>query len=494
MRDILNSMTLEEKVGQLFVAPISPLREEDHWSDWETLLKTIHIGNAILKQSDPERQIEVLNRLQASSNYPLLITADAEWGLAMRMTDTIAFPRNMTLGAIQDLSLLEQLGAEIARQARLVGIHMNFAPVVDVNNNPANPIIHMRSFGEDPKEVAKRGEAIIAGFRRGGLLACAKHFPGHGNTSVDSHQALPLIDQPLASLNSTELPPFKMAIDSNIPAIMTAHILIPSLDPKSPATLSSSILTTLLRGTLQFNGLIVTDALNMKALSGSTEEIALQAHAAGADLLLYGAHLFEDVNQLLRDTVPRAYKALLSAYQKRQFPQSKLDQSVLRILRAKEASGLFANRLLAPNPPLNTPKALALKQTLFQEAIVQLGLPFTPIDASTLFLDPADPLPDLSFTPQAVVSLKGIKPNAEAYGLTPETLSTLHTLATQTHLIICLYGTPYTLSLLPQNATLLVAFEDDPCAVQAVMNILYGRQKAKGRLPIGEPASKWKAN
>lgn len=443
------SMSLEEKVGQLFVAPLCPAREDHHLKDWEAMISESHIGNAILKHSDPNRQIEVLNHLQSLAKIPLLVTADAEWGLAMRMKETIAFPKNMTLGAIEDLPLIEELGEEIGRQARLVGIHMNLAPVVDVNNNPKNPVIHMRSFGDDPAEVSARARAIIRGFQKAGLLSCAKHFPGHGNTAIDSHSDLPIISD---LLDSIELPPFKEAIDSGVSAIMTAHILVPALDPIHPATLSKTILTKLLRDQLHFDGLVITDALNMKALSNrySPEEIALKAHDAGADLLLYGAHLYEDVEILIHDTIPRAYTALLQAYREGKFPIEKLDRIVDRILSAKKD----LPRNLPNNPLLNTDSAQMLKERLYQNAIVQIG--------------------NLPPEPRTIVSLRNL--------YRPEALDELYQI--HSNLVICLYETPYAISLLPKNAIILIAFEEDPIAEKVVGEILDGTRKAKGRMPV----------
>lgn len=473
---ILSEMSLEEKVGQLFVAPVCPLLGEAHQSQWLNLLERFHIGNAILKQSDPETQIAFLNGLQTNSTQPLLILADAEWGLGMRMSGTISFPRNMTLGAIQDLSLLERLGEEIARQARLVGIHMNLAPVVDNNTNPKNPVIHTRAFGDNPQDVAERGARLICGLRKGGIYPCPKHFPGHGDTEIDSHFGLPKsAEQPLE--------PFKKAIEEGTPAIMTAHILVPSLDPNLPATLSFPILTSLLREELHFSGLIITDALNMKALTAhfSAEEIARLSHAAGADLLLYGDHISSEVDAILNDQIPRAYQALLDFYRDR--PVEQLDASVRRILQAKEAMGLFEVRTVEKNPDLNTEEALALKERLFQEAITQFGDPFPPIDEHTAHLTIGGEKPAVG-TSQTVVWVRGLKNNEKNFGLRDEDLALCRDLASNPNVIFCLFGSPYALSLFPSAAKILVAYEDDEAAHRAVWRILKGEKQAVGRLPI----------
>ncbi|MBM3184640.1 MAG: glycoside hydrolase family 3 protein, partial [Chlamydiae bacterium] len=207
----LSQMTLDEKIGQLFVAPICPMRGEDHQKDWEILLGKFHIGNAIVKQSDPVTQVRCLNTLQKKSKRPLLIAADAEWGLAMRMKDTIAFPKNRILGAVENLDLLEEFGKEVGREAKRVGVHLVLAPVADVNNNPENPIIGARSFGKEPERVADCVAKVIRGIQSAGVFATAKHFPGHGDTKVDSHAALPFISHDWKRLDQIELVPFKRA-------------------------------------------------------------------------------------------------------------------------------------------------------------------------------------------------------------------------------------------------------------------------------------------
>ncbi len=368
----LAALTLDEKIGQLFMAPACPLRGEDHWTDWQHLLTDYHIGNAIVKQSDPLSQVTFLRRLQAASPQPLLIAADAEWGLAMRMSDTLAFPRNQALGAL-DLNLLFQLGQTIGQQAHLVGIHLNLAPVADINNNPANPIIGARSFGDDPHRVAACASAVSRGLQSAGLLSCAKHFPGHGDTHVDSHRALPLIPHSRARLEALEFIPFKQLVAEGIPALMTAHLLVPALDPLYPASLSRACLTGILRDEWHFEGLIISDALNMEALSAYTpEEIAILARRAGCDLLLYGDHIAPNIDAILRDTIPRAFQALKEAYLSGILDLDELDASVARILKAKEG--------IRPIPvvdslreALHSPEAMDLQKRLLEEAAVTSG-------------------------------------------------------------------------------------------------------------------------
>ncbi len=343
----LAEMTLEEKLGQLFVAPACPFAGDAHWDNWMNAMETLHIGNVIAKQATLCAHVQFLNRLQSESTLPLLVTADAEWGLAMRIQDGMAFPKNRILGAMGDLDLIYRIGAEIARQAKRIGIHMNLAPVADVDNCPGNPVIGIRSFGSDPIHVAACVSAFILGTQSQGVLACAKHFPGHGDTVIDSHKALPLIPHTKERLDELELIPFRSAIQSDVSAIMSGHLLVPSIDPDFPASLSHKTLTGLLKNDLNFKGLIITDALNMKALSGSPEEIALAAFEAGSDLLLYGAHLLPVVEELLTTTIPRAYEALKQAVLNGRVSSERLDQSVLKILSIKERLGLHMQRTVS---------------------------------------------------------------------------------------------------------------------------------------------------
>lgn len=343
--EILSQMSLDEKIGQLFVAPASPLRSQDHLKDWSHLLSEYHIGSLILKQGDKESTQRLIETLQKKSKYPLLITADAEWGLGMRISDAVSYPRNGELGKKGDLGLIRKIGKEIGNQCQEIGIHLNFSPVADVNHNPHNPVIGDRSFGPNPEWVAQCVVEMALGLEEGGVKACVKHFPGHGDTGVDSHVELPIVSQRRERLDSCELIPFRAAIEKGVSVVMSAHILVPILDPQYPATLSSLIMNDLLRKEMGFKGVIVTDALNMKALTQyySAEELAICAHKAGCDLLLYGDHRSEEVDRLLREEIPRAFFRLKKAYESGEIQIEYLNEKVLRILTLK--SHLFKKPL-----------------------------------------------------------------------------------------------------------------------------------------------------
>lgn len=479
--ETLNGMTLDEKIGQLFMAPACPLRKEDHWADWMILIEDYQVGNAILKQSDPDSQVEFLNRLQERSEIPLLIGADAEWGLAMRMSGTIGFPRNMTLGAVQDLEKIYQMGKEIGREAKQVGIHMNFAPVVDVNFNPKNPIIGSRSFGDNPEEVAKRGTAFLRGMQDEGILACPKHFPGHGDTAVDSHVDLPFIPFDRERLDQVEFLPFRKTVEAGAKALMLGHLLVPSIDPIYPASLSKECIK-IAREEWGFEGLIVTDALNMKALTNrySPEEIAVLARRAGCDLLLFGAHRDLDVDYLLIEMIPRAITGLRNAYRDGTLDLGELNASVLRILKAKERLNLHQSRL-AHIEDLSPPEALLLKQRLFEEAITQVGESFSlRSEASYLSFGEGDLLAE-KFPPFSDKSEQVVIAVFRA-NLTEAEIERINAFSDRS--ILCLFCSPYALKQFPHHRSILIAYEKDPEAQKALYKVLTGEKIAKGILPI----------
>lgn len=293
---ILQEMTLEQKIGQFIIVPAQAERLEDgHFSALSDLLHEGLIGGVLLKSGKIEQQQQLISFLQSATRFPLLIAADAENGLGMRMENAIAYPKNLTLGAITENTWIKKMGQEIGRQCRELGIHINFAPVVDVNTNPNNPIVHMRSFGDNVENVLHKASAYIEGMQEYGVTACIKHFPGHGDTDVDSHIGLPRISHDLGRLVSTELQPFQKLISKDLRAVMTAHIQIPAFDQYYPATLSRNLIQNYWKERQGYSGLMITDALNMKALTKSRtpEEIALRALFAGNDLLLYGDHVIE---------------------------------------------------------------------------------------------------------------------------------------------------------------------------------------------------------
>lgn len=365
--EILNKMSLDEKIGQLFFVPLCPKRKDDHLKDIKRMINEYHIGGLIVKQSNPKEQIESLNYFQSLSKLPLLVLADAEWGLGMRMDETISFPKNIYLASIEDENLLFELGKEIARELKLVGVNVNLAPVVDINNNPKNQIIKERVFGNSSDIVTKKAQLIALGMQSQNILCCAKHFPGYGDIEIDPHLDLPKANHNLDRLKDMEFIPYIELIKNDLSCIMTAHILLPSID-NLPATMSKKLTQDLLRDFLGFEGLIITDALNMKALTNifSVEDIALKSHIAGNDILLYGDHINPNIDDILNRQIPKAFNAIKQSYLSNLLDIKKLDKHVLRILKAKEKVHLFENRYVEEfnEEKLNSPYAYSLKERL----------------------------------------------------------------------------------------------------------------------------------
>ena len=288
---VFNSLNAEERLGQLFMIRAHSDKGIEHINFVKKQIKEFGIGGLCFFQGTPDKQLKLTNDYQELTEVPLMISMDAEWGLGMRLRkSTISFPRQLTLGAIQDNTIIYEMGKEVARQMRRLGVHINFAPVVDVNNNSENPVINTRSFGEDPFNVAAKSYMYAKGMQDHGVIACAKHFPGHGDTDVDSHLDLPVINHNRNRLDSIEMFPFRVLSQFGIESVMVAHLKVPALDatPNLPTTLSKKVINVLLKKELNFKGLVFTDALEMKGVTKHfpSGEIEVRALEAGVDVLL----------------------------------------------------------------------------------------------------------------------------------------------------------------------------------------------------------------
>lgn len=359
----LNRMSIDEKIGQLFMIAAYSNQNENYEAELEKQICKYHIGGIIFFQGDPARQIKLTNRYQKASRYPLLIGLDAEHGAGWRLKTAMEFPKMGIIGAVSNDSLVYQLGATIARHCYELGVHINFAPVVDINSNPANPVIGIRAFGEDPEEVAQKGILYLKGSLSKGVLPVAKHFPGHGDTDSDSHKTLPSLHHSRQRLDSIELYPYRALIEADAPAIMTSHLNVPALDSTGiPASLSPDIVNDLLKKQLGFRGLCFTDAMNMKGVTQHTPpgEAEVKALLAGNDILLFP------------ENIGKAIQAIREALADSLISEQLLNEKCRKILKAKyhfaipnlspsEAPGLWSR--------LHTPGDLALKQSLYKEAI-----------------------------------------------------------------------------------------------------------------------------
>jgi beta-N-acetylhexosaminidase len=374
----LRKLSPEEKVGQLFMVWVRAEFlnvDAPEYLQLRDSIRQYHLGGftmtvpwdpPFLYRNQPYEAAELLNRLQQDSKLPLLISADFERGVTMRLNGATEFPHAMAFGAAGKLKYAEAFGRITAQEARAIGIHWNFFPDADVNSNPANPIINTRSFGEDPQQVGDLVVAYINAARASGMMTTVKHFPGHGDTATDSHLGVAQVNGDMTRLNSVELPPFRKAIEAGVDSVMVAHVSVPALDsdPNHVATTSSAIVTGLLKSQLGFKGIVVTDALDMAGLtrlySAHIGRAAVDAFKAGNDLLLIPADL------------DASYRAMLEAVRSGEISPAQLDGSVLKILRAKASLALYKARLVNVNA-LSTlvgrPENLALGQQIADDAI-----------------------------------------------------------------------------------------------------------------------------
>ena len=374
----LRKLTLEEKVGQVFMiwcrAGFLNLQSPEYLQLRDAMQKyhvgsfamTVHVDGSYLQRSEPYEAAELLNRLQNDSTLPMLFAADFERGVSMRLMGTTVFPYAMAFGADGKLEDAEAFGRITAEESRAIGVHWNFFPDADVNSNPANPIINTRSFGEDPKQVGDLVAAYIKGAHKGGMLATVKHFPGHGDTSTDSHLGVASVNVDKAHLDSIELPPFREAIAAGVDAVMVAHVTVPALDPDPDhvATISPLIVSDLLKKQLEFKGIVVTDALDMAGLTrlfaNNIGRAAVEAFKAGNDLLLIPADF------------PASYNAMIQAVRSGEISQQRLDQSVLKILKTKASLGLQKARMVDVNQlpaTIGKPADLAFGQQVADSAV-----------------------------------------------------------------------------------------------------------------------------
>ena len=374
----LHKLTLEEKIGQVFMiwCRASFLNVENpEYLQWREAMQkyhigsfamTVHVDGPFLLRSEPYEEAALANRMQRDSKLPLLFAADFERGVSTRLMGTTVFPHAMAFGAVGSREDVEKFGRISAQEARAVGIHWNFFPDADVNSNPANPIINTRSFGEDPKQVGDLVTAYIRGAHAAGMLVTVKHFPGHGDTATDSHLGVASVSGDRARLDSVELPPFRQAIAAGVDSVMVAHVTVPALDsdPNNVATISPAIVSDLLEKQLGFKGLIVTDALDMAGLThlfaSNIGRAAVEAFKAGNDLLLIPADL------------PASYNAMLQAVKSGEIPRQRLDHSVLKILKIKASLGLHEARLVdlgALPSVVGKPENLAFGQQVADAAV-----------------------------------------------------------------------------------------------------------------------------
>ena len=526
---VLQTMNLNEKIGQLFMVSAYSNKGVHHQQHILELIKKYHIGGLIFFQGTPGKQAKLTNVYQNYAEIPLMIGMDAEWGLGMRLDSTIHYPRQMALGAIQNDSLIYRMGFDIGSQLRRLGVHINFAPVVDINNNPDNPVIGSRSFGEEREQVARKGIAYMNGMQDRRVLAVAKHFPGHGDTDQDSHKTLPLITHDSARLDSVELFPFRRLINNGVGGVMVAHLNIPALveSDQRPSTLSSQVITELLRNSLSFNGLVFTDALNMRGVTSSYEpgEIEFKALKAGNDVLLYP------------QDVPQAINYIKKQLRRGNITEESIDNHCRRILAFKYWAGLDSYKSRVKNDKqvvqtthllrdLNDPSYKALLQELRENSLVLLDnrqdvLPVKNLDTmkiaglamgmkeesktvpflSTMNLygeidsyvmrgsnekdDLAEKLAGYDLVLAGMLGTHQYTSNT--YGLNSRDYEFLDSLSKRTRVALVHFANPYGLKLLSKNHNLdalVVAFNDDSLTQHVAAQSLFGGIELRGKLPV----------
>ena len=381
---VYSGLNLQEKVGQLIVATFPAKVDKQKKKQIRDLVKKYKIGGLLFAEGTPEEQAILTNIAQKNSKVPVMITFDGEWGLSMRLEGTPYFPKNAALGCIEDNHLIYEYGREVAREFRELGVHVNFAPDADVNTNPLNPVIHVRSFGEDPKKVAEKVVAYSRGLESGGVLSVCKHFPGHGDTDVDSHKGLPSLYYNRERLDSVELYPFKEMIRAGLGGVMVGHLQVPVLEPDAitASSLSGNVVTGLLKNEMGFQGLVFTDALDMKGVS-SVPQVTTKALLAGNDMVL------------VQYNTENAVQEVLNAVKDGVLSEKVVEEKCRKILTYKYLLGLRQPRpqlqVSGMSYRIHTDEAKALVTRLRQAAVTVLGnhfgvLPLTPVGDTPIAL------------------------------------------------------------------------------------------------------------
>ncbi|MDM1363943.1 serine hydrolase [Myroides marinus] len=508
---VYNKLSVEERIGQLFMVAAYSNKNEAHVQSLEKLVQEQHIGGLIFFQGGPVRQANMTNRLQALSSVPMLVGIDGEWGLNMRLDDTYRFPFNMTLGAVQDLDLIERVGVAMALQTKRLGMQFNFGPVLDININPKNPIIGVRSFGETREIVTERASAFTKGYQSQNIFATGKHFPGHGDTSTDSHHKLPVIDFDKGRLNRVELYPYKKLFEEGLSSVMIAHLNLPAYEPNDiPTSLSYNIVTKLLKEELGFEGLIFTDALNMKAAANYLKpgEVDLAAFKAGNDLLLFS------------EDVPTALTKILESYNTGDITEERLSHSVKKVLAYKYKSGLTKFTPIEVNKlveDLNAPVYDDLNQKLYQEAMTVAKnedrlLPLKNLekqkiaymrlgdDSGADFLNmlrnyaevteltdvKPDSLGDLSQYSSVIIGYHKVDNPWRKHDMSDTEKAMVRNLSAKTNTVLVSFAKPYALETVPLDKVnaLVVGYQNNKFAQEAAAQVIFGAIEGKGKLPV----------
>lgn len=515
---VYNSLTVEQRVAQL-ICMRANLPDKPFYENVAKYIKQYNIGGVCFFRAEAEDQVNQTNAWQAMAQTPLMVSIDAEWGLAMRVKKTIAYPYQMTLGAVTNEDLIYKMGQQVAEQCHRMGVHVNFAPVADVNSNPANPIIGMRSFGENPRNVGEKATAYALGMQSKGLITTMKHFPGHGNTSTDSHMTLPTVTRTMEEVRDIELAPFRYMIKYGVNGAMVGHLYFPAIEQvkNTSSSLSYGVVTELLKNQMGFQGLIFTDGLDMKGVSEKVrnDSVPYVAFMAGNDVLI------------LPHDVPFAIKTIKSAVEKDTVAAARLEESCKKILRYKYRVGLNHYKAVSTNNLMSDLKKksyLDLRQQLYEEAVTLLrndnqviplannkktavvtignskndvneGLVARGYNTTSFVVKKediasksADWLTRLEKYDLVVVNIEKTNMFADKnYGINDATVKFFNRLVAQNDVILNLFACPYALDMFRINNSVkgvVVAYQDEVPAVDAVVKLLAGDMEARGKLPV----------
>lgn len=513
---VYNSMSVERRVGQLLNVRAN-YPNKACLSDIQSLVEKYGIGGITFFRTDATPLLEQTNRFQSLSEVPLMVAIDGEWGLGMRLNDGISYPYQMTLGAIQNQELISEMGVQVAEQCRRLGINIDFAPDVDVNNEAKNPVIGMRSFGENPQEVAERGTKYALALQENGVLSTMKHFPGHGDTKTDSHETLPKVNKSLDEIKKTELYPFEYLIDKGVCGAMVGHLYLPAIEPENntSSSLSQNVVTKLLKEEMGFDGLIFTDALEMKGAHKNLDpdEVGLKALLAGNDVLLMPINP-ENTIEIIVNAIDNPTVA------------NRVEESCKKILRVKYRMGLNHYK---PQPiesavnDINQIKYYNFRQRLYNEAVTMLRNKndVLPLDADSKIAvvtigeecymskilknnkinavgyvfnpdenqkDCDNLLEKLKYYDYVIVNVRNTSIFASKdFGIKKETVTFVEKLSKQNKLIFNLFACPYALAKFKfktEPVAILVGYEDRAEAVNAVADVIAGRLNPSGKLPV----------
>ena len=503
-----NSLSQDQKLGQLFIVALYTNKGEDHISNVRRIVEQEQIGGLILMQDDAAREITLVNEFQSKSKVPLMIGMDAEWGLFQRIAAAHKFPWAMTLGAIQDKNLITKMAAKIAEDSKRMGINWDFAPVVDVNTNPDNPIIGNRSFGSEVQNVVNSALAYSNGLQDNRILAAIKHFPGHGDTSTDSHFDLPVVAHNLDRLNAVELAPFKALMDKGIGGVMVAHLYVPALEKENgiPASISKNIITGLLKEKFGYKGLIITDALNMGAVAKRYKpgELDALAFKAGNDIMLFS------------EGVKEGKRLIQQAIDNREISQNRVEESVKKILLTKYFLGLDKYEPRNPeniNYDLNNDSHKTLVQNLYANALTLLKdnkklLPlncrenyyYVPLEEAahqtfadrlnletTVIVKKSSEISSIPKNSKVIVGFHKDNSTAyKSYKISDKSKKILSELSKNNQVILTVFGSAYALKNVDISniSTVLVAYENNDDSMTATAKSLMGGSEISGRLPV----------